>query len=772
MGIRANRPSMPIIRQGTQADARNVGKQGDANLHEDQVLDVSKFRSDQEIVKEFEAAESKANDQIDDNDVLFINISNASDSKKGNFYLDLRPLTPEQRQEVIADLKAHILDGGQVSDDFNPETFFKVTVEQVSAYQQNTSKTGSPEDLTKTTISYGGGENIYSFSGDIKDAQKVVNGSVTFASNIHTQSDDPNTPAPSELDQFRAEFWDFTNGGEKVLNPQDATQHVGDLDKPGSWYNGITLDANGAPAFWNSPNYDGDSPGAIDLQMYQDMLVADFDFNNGISNFQAIDRELGYEDGQAFAEAMIAKNPDHTLGEEGLRALAAEVWSYATTGHNLSGETDIREMQGFLYALDPEIVESSDSNTRMSQTETMSVEAYNALPEQDVWSNDEPPVLQEVGRMNKDGQPNFMEFEGKMIPLGDGYHGRATTLTTRHIFSGVSVSQTEASSIQVGENWSMFGKNDRFVIDNSSSMTTKWALIRNGVDANLKSQGVLEDNESIEMNTDVHLGEHGELDFVTNTVNINNGVLDVAHTPVATPEGPEIVTEAFATLYPNATRADAEEFLRALDMDVSQVDHLFNETDGKFELKGRQFMNELGDDGTARDGGTRGENGLKGALLTMLFDPDFAASTIDGLPDSERPRVNILLDEPLQDLEYLGLVQLIAEKRNIDVRVVAVSINAGANPVKSGVESFMDAPTDNMVFIDVQSMSIEGNQLEYDYEMANGTTGKDVRVQFRDNQDDPTNTTSLVDVNVPLLWSEFSGGTPGIPLQHMGGDRE
>ncbi len=85
-----------------------------------------------------------------------------------------------------------------------------------------------------------------------------------------------------------------------------------------------------------------------------------------------------------------------------VEGLAKNIWSYASTGADIKGNTNVAQMQGMLFALDSELVKVSNSNTEMKDTEF-------TLPGTD-----------------------------EVLKDGDGLHGRATTLTTRHLIDNVS----------------------------------------------------------------------------------------------------------------------------------------------------------------------------------------------------------------------------------------------------------------------------------------------------------------------------------------------
>jgi hypothetical protein len=175
----------------------------------------------------------------------------------------------------------------------------------------------------------------------------------------------------------RDNLWDLVNGGSTDL------EATGD-GKPEAWKRGLVLDGDEVRV------NDGSSLDEVDtLPEYKQRLVDDFDFMGAKTDFLRAGGEA------TFVGAVLRRYPTHPLGEENLKALAERIWSYAMTGADSDGHTDIGELQGLLYQLDGRIQTSSDTNTPMS-TETLKV-------------GDED------------------------VPMGDDVHGRATTLTTRHL---------------------------------------------------------------------------------------------------------------------------------------------------------------------------------------------------------------------------------------------------------------------------------------------------------------------------------------------------
>lgn len=178
------------------------------------------------------------------------------------------------------------------------------------------------------------------------------------------------------------EAWRVMNGGSTELNATGT--------KPRAWRRGFEIDGDQV-----SVN-DGTQVHSVQtLDDYKKMVRDDFNFQKATEFFD----DNGGQ--QAFLTALADKYPDHPLGAEALQQVGIQLWSYAQTGADTEGNTDIGQLQGLLRPLDTEIATSSDTNTPMSETEF-------TLPGTDI-----------------------------SLPEGDDKHGRATILTTRHLMGSL-----------------------------------------------------------------------------------------------------------------------------------------------------------------------------------------------------------------------------------------------------------------------------------------------------------------------------------------------
>lgn len=565
-----------------------------------------------------------------------------------DYFLDLQPLDPQQREQVLNDLKAQILDGnGEVSADFNADDFFRAI------------------DGENNTFQVGEGRSEVTFDGNVDQSQAVLDRS--------NEGEDT--------------YFDFMNNNETSLSSSGASEHVGDKNKPAAWYNGFQIENGEVNTYRSALDTRNVTTPELTMQDYQNMLIADFNFNGAIDQFQ----ELGGQD--AFVQAMQERFPDHHLGQDGLAVLAEHVWSYATTGHdaNEPPRTNIAEMQGMLYELDPRIQHSSDTNTPMSD------------------------------------RPFTVDGIDTPLRLGDGLHGRATILTTRHLLSGTNVERTEAPTMEITSFVDKFDARDRFVKDGSGS--TAFGVISDAIRdtyglEKVKVEGVFGMYGSKISGSEKMGGVDSE---VNEELNDFSNVLD----------------EAYRTLAPNATETEARAFAEIMGLSEEQFDTVFRERrDGTYQMNGDRLMREIGDyttdamDRHNKHYGAAGESSFKALLTTMLFDPDYSDEALQEFNDDardERPRLNTFTDEPEQSPEYLQLVQAIAEHKNIDVRVVAVDSGQTRN-LKS-----LDQMEAGVTVIDINTMDPDDFQsgMELDRRVVmddDATSGKGQVYKWREGQ--------------------------------------
>ena len=160
------------------------------------------------------------------------------------------------------------------------------------------------------------------------------------AQNVVTES---NTRAAKGEDPV----WLANNGTNQGVQPDGGV-------KPEEWRRGIRVDNN---QFKSSLSGDSvKSTGIDDIDKLRDQIESDLNFNKVFERFT---------DATAFISAMVSNfaegGPERVAEVE---AIAENLWAYGTTGADIEGRTDVGELQGLLFSLDPMIAEVSQSNTK------------------------------------------------------------------------------------------------------------------------------------------------------------------------------------------------------------------------------------------------------------------------------------------------------------------------------------------------------------------------------------------------------------------------
>lgn len=504
------------------------------------------------------------------------------------------------------------------------------------------------------------------FGAGTRSADDVLKSSNEKSNVIGSSSTDP-------LGEKMDQVWDIMNGGRTELNKKDlpADHQVGKEKKDASWYNGIQIHTDpetGAQTVQverTALDNRTDPLPELSIDEYRQMLIRDFDYNGAITQF----KELGGL--TAFVKAVLARYPDQD--PKTMTVVATEVWSYATTGMDTKGVTDIAQMQGYLYALDPSIKVSSDTNTLMGAE-------FNA-------GTKEKPI---------------------MLKGGDGKHGRATILTTRHLLSNVTFEKFQPQRIATEEKsiFQQFDDRDRFIRDNSGSMAAKWSdatgtsqtTIVGGVDKTL-GRGAFDptgQNASIGQNIDATFGGNteGQLKIPNAGANANldrrGQVIDFS----------KVLEDAYDRIYPLHRREDAVAFATLFKLQ-DKISSIFTKErsdkgEDKYLLDGKALRMELGDvDPNDPDKAAAGESSFKAIIATLLYAPQYTEEALKDLKPEERPRLNAVADEQEQSPEYLELAKQLSQEMNIDVRIIATPTYA----------SNFNPETDIAV-IDLQSMKM------------------------------------------------------------------
>lgn len=217
--------------------------------------------------------------------------------------------------------------------------------------------------------------------------------------------------------------WHEFNGGNTGVEMDGTT-------KPEAWYRGLALKESGdqeegSLQDYNTYGVSGGKAGIKDAQKFRDMLKSDLSFNKAFDNFETSDQ---------FVEALMDKYckdmPSAAPRREEVRQIGYNLWSYQLTGADVTGKTNIKELQGMLFSLDAMIAEASQSNTKHEGSFT--------IPGSDI----------------------------ELHTKGDGVHGRASILETRMLASLVKQLPPEKIPDPDPETRAQ----SYLIIDNSSSM--------------------------------------------------------------------------------------------------------------------------------------------------------------------------------------------------------------------------------------------------------------------------------------------------------------
>lgn len=305
-----------------------------------------------------------------------------------NTLLSVEGLSTDERQELISDLKTGILDGDKkVSKQFSHVEFAELTQGHDFSLQIKGKRVpGASTGEIKT----------YDIHKDL-GTQTFVQETASEASSHIAPLSTADAVIAKSNENPDDKMWTLMNGGLGT-------------EENNNFKNGIIL-THGEPFIRESGSTQENGKAkltSMSMSDYQAMIVSDFNFNGAMSKFANV---------EDFTESLSAAYPEKAveMGKDNFNALAENIYSYAKTGHDAGTppKTNIAEMQGMLYVLDPEIGEASDTNTKMQDGRTEIVDGKTTTRDIKTFT---PPGWS--------GPPLFQ---------GDGYHGRATILTTRFI---------------------------------------------------------------------------------------------------------------------------------------------------------------------------------------------------------------------------------------------------------------------------------------------------------------------------------------------------
>jgi hypothetical protein len=175
----------------------------------------------------------------------------------------------------------------------------------------------------------------------------------------------------------------------------------------------------------------------------------------------------------------------------------------------------------------------------------------------------------------------------------------------------------------------------------------------------------------------------------------------------------DALVRAYKILHPDNTREDRKEFAALFAANPRDI------FDRK-KLNPRWLMGLIGDgSGRSFGFGGKGESALKTMLLVLTNPQALPAGHPlrnrlemgESDPNKEPVRLNAVADEPEQSLEYLELVKALAAELGVDVRIIAVPTDKGAD--------FDANPVGNLIFIDLDDIVINpDNTVDLSYEQA------------------------------------------------------
>jgi len=480
-------------------------------------------------------------------------------------------------------------------------------------------------DATSGRLVLGEPRKAMGFSADTDDAQDVL--------------DDANQRDDQVWED--ADTWAFLNGGEEVLEAGDAdpTGWKADQTKPGAWYNGYSLGADGQVSSHKSDFDQSDRKApTLDEDGLKKLIMRCLDAGK-------VKAALG-GDYETFRQGLHNRFGDsHELGTKGLDWLAQELWSYLHTGAGTDGEVDIGRLQAIVRAVSPDTRETADTNTPF------------------------------------DGPAFAVGDTDQQLSRGDGVFGRATMLSLMHLLGEVTETLIEPPDVGLVP-MGAFNDSDRFVHDRSGSMMGSavragpWPDVKQAVD---NSQGWTATN-GMDSRT---LGT-----FDINDAHINGTkTVDIG----------KALTDAYKVLHPDNTRKDQKAFAALFGLKRGDI------FDRSGQLNAAALRRFIGD-GSGIGYGAKGESGLKIILLVLtnpqLLPPGDPLRVLlengSGTPGVDPVRLNVVMDEEEQSLEYLALVQALAKELGVDVRLIAVP----TGKIQGNL-------LDQLVFIDIDDISID-----------------------------------------------------------------
>ncbi|MFT6144930.1 MAG: hypothetical protein ACJAZO_000930 [Myxococcota bacterium] len=492
-----------------------------------------------------------------------------------------------------------------------------------------------------TTVTLGSQTTDHSFGGDTATAEDVLK-----------RSRDISNYEGREQDMARFVFLngDYDEVNRSEVDPSTRVGHTDtpeDKKKPAEWYNGYVIKGDMVVPVQSDLDKRTQVAPAMKLGEYQDMLTDDFNFDGAID-------QLGSEDN--FVAAMSARFADgYEHGEAAFTSVCHEVWSYATKGMGSDDTTDIAKMQALLRELSPNIAASSDSNTPMT------------------------------------GDDFFIPGTDIKIARGDGKHGRATVMETRHLLAGLMDEPVGPQTFELQE--PELGERDFYIRDGTGSWDEKWDNLGKGFE---KEFGWDEDYNLDSRTLMTIKYQHAELPNNQAGQADSDGGTYIARFIQA-------IRDCYALLHRDDSPGDRAEFADLFDI---PVEDLF--TDGG-NVRVTTLQMWLGDFDSMHGFGAAGESGIKGIILTLLYSDQFSPESMAAMEDKGiKPRINAVMDESEQGMEWLKLAQALSDHMGVEARIIAVPTSLP--------DEFIGNPSEHVRYVDIKDITVhDDNTIAYKY---------------------------------------------------------
>ncbi|MBF2053517.1 MAG: hypothetical protein IGS03_08640 [Candidatus Sericytochromatia bacterium] len=552
-----------------------------------------------------------------------------------NYFLSLEKLNPEQRGALVEQLKSHLLATPDQAAPFALDDYLQVMQQD----GQTQFQLGSEKNLTQTT------PGQLHFDASLSDKQTIVNQANAQQAELAplqgTAQEIQQQLLEMPVEEFSSRMWQFNNG-----------QATADGHDP-RFANGVQIQ-NGAPQLWISPKVTAPSASETNFatqfnalapadrtRLYTQMLAYEFNIQQSLGNVsevqfvEAMQRNQQAE-GNPYAETQAFEQIAAGVYQMSQGELPASLLDE-------NGGLDpqfVDKLQGMLNVLSPRVQSASDTNTKMqSHQAALSPEAY--------------------ARLDPGEQQNYFQHGDLFIGRGDGTDGRATSMQRRFFGASLevtppSVSETHFSPVNLAVRSfdEMFRPGDRFTVDVSGSKASNA-------------------NTVVEAQTGFNLERARNTFAESNTISVNNRKIsdeDLLNTGSTFFGGPEALITAFGQ-----NPADFQQYIQDGEL-------IFDKVEGPNNSR-QDIFAALGLEG-------RGETGVKAMLATLLFDRAFSTENMagayaeNGLP----PRLNAVVDEPEKSIQFLPVLQQVAEMKQAQLNSYIAENGLDLAPLTQPIE--------------------------------------------------------------------------------------